>query len=272
MFSSRASPDGSFVAESVTIGDGEAGGRLVIRAKDGSERHIDFAETEPGLFLRWWDDTHLELWSERRQVDLKGADHLGGVSIAARSYDFPTDGATAYGRPGLATHTIAVPAGEVAATFDRRPYANGNGHFCILALRTAADPSFDPAGVEITAGVTSTCRPRPCAGIDTRFTLADGRDGSRQSVLTSATISDIPSYNRLPTGDGGTSVRGHFLEQAAESLVEDLAKPSVVLDFSRDLFDQVLRYDLQLSGVAAPVGEFERCVGDADMLWMRHRP
>ncbi len=105
----------------------------------------------------------------------------------------------------------------------------------MLALKTRVDPSFDPADMEITAGVTSTCKPRPCAGIDTGFTLADGRAGGRQSVLTLATISDIPSYNRLTTGDGGTSVRGQFLEQNAASPVEDIAQPSVVLDFSHDI-------------------------------------
>ncbi len=272
VFSSRSSPDGSLVAESVTIGDGEAGGRLVIRAKDGSERHVDFAETAPDLFMLWRDDRHLEVWSERQAVDLKGADRVGEVNVVARSYDFPTDGATAYSRPGVPSRTVAVPAGEVVATFSWRPYENGNGRFCVLTLGTAADPSVDAASVEIEAGVTTSCKPRPCSGIATRFTLADRRASGRQTMLTSASISDIPSANRLPTGDGGTSVRGQFLEQSAASLIEALKKPSVVLDFSRDFFDQVVKYDLPLWGVATPVNDFAQCVGDADMLWMLHRP
>jgi hypothetical protein len=47
VFSSRVSPDGSRVAESVMVGDGEEGGKLLIRAKDGSTWQIAFPKTAP---------------------------------------------------------------------------------------------------------------------------------------------------------------------------------------------------------------------------------
>ena len=231
VFSSRTSPDGSLVAESVMIGDGEAGGRLVIRAKDGSERHVDLAYTA-STFLRWQDDRHLEVWSEGPPIDLKGVDRLGNVSLVPRSYEIPKNLALAYSLPGTASRTVVVPAAEVVATFSRRPYENGEGRICVLTLGTAPDPSFDAASVEITAGVTTSCKPHPCSSIATRFSLADRRTSGRQTVLTSATVSDIPSYNRLPTGSDGTSIRGQVLEQSAATLIEALNKPSVVLDGS----------------------------------------
>jgi hypothetical protein len=91
-------------------------------------------------------------------------------------------------------------------------------------------------------------------------------------MLTSATVSSIPSYDRLPTGSGGTSVRGQFLEQSAVSLVEKIKSGSITLDFSRNFFDEVIIYALPLSAVAKPVSDFENCLEDADFLWLQHRP
>ena len=54
------------------------------------------------------------------------------------------------------------------------------------------------------------------------------------------------------------------------TLVDNLKGNSITLDFSRDFFDQVIKYDLPLSVIAAPIGEFEACLGDADILWLRH--
>ena len=77
--SSRASQTESLVAENVMIGDGEPGGQLVIRARDGTERHFDFADTAPNLFLRWIDDQQLEVWSERQKLDFGKNPRLGDV-------------------------------------------------------------------------------------------------------------------------------------------------------------------------------------------------
>jgi hypothetical protein len=250
-------------------GDGEAGGQLVIRARDGTERHFDFADTAPGLFLRWIDDQQLEVWSERQKLDFGNSPRLGDVRIVAKSYEFPQDGARAYSRLGLNTRSIAVPAGNVVATFAK--HTKGAARLCVLTIGTAPDPAYDTANVEITAFVNPVCnRARPCAGISTRFTLEDDRRTTPQVTLTSATISDIPSYNRLPTGADGTSIRGHFLEQSAVTLVDDLKGGFITLEFSRNFFNQVIRYDLPLSVALAPIGQFQVCLGDADMLWIRH--
>lgn len=271
VFSSRTSPNGLLVAESVMIGDGEAGGQLVIRARDGREWHVDLANTAPNLFMRWIDNQQLEVWSEPQKLDLGNNDPIGDVRIVPKSFEFPKDIANAYRRIGLNTRNVFVLAEKVAATFVDR--TKGTARVCVLTIGTMPDPMYDTANVEITAVVNPACnRSRPCAGIYTRFFLGNDHRPSPQAALTSATISDIPSYNRLPTGAGGTSIRGEFLEQSAETLVNELKGSSITLDFSRNFFDQVIRYELPLSAAAEPIGQFGLCVGDADMLPLRDQP
>jgi len=79
--------------------------------------------------------------------------------------------------------------------------------------------------VEISVGVSNSCkrdRDRQCAGISTRFRLRDRNGTVPQTMLTSATIADILSYNRIPEGGEGTTIRGQFLEQNAVALIEHL--------------------------------------------------
>jgi hypothetical protein len=92
----------------------------------------------------------------------------------------------------------------------------------------------------------------------------------RQTILISATISDIPSYNRLPTGDQGTRVRGQFLKQNAAALIEQLKQPAIQIEYSRDFFQQVIKYDLPLTGAAEALQQFSACIGNADFLWLKH--
>jgi hypothetical protein len=91
-------------------------------------------------------------------------------------------------------------------------------------------------------------------------------------MLTSATISDIPSYNRLPEGDQGTTVRGQFLEQNAAALIEQLKhkQPAIQIEYSREFFQQVIKYDVPLAGAAEAIEQFNACLGDADFLWLKH--
>jgi hypothetical protein len=107
---------------------------------------------------------------------------------------------------------IAVPASNVSVNFDQRSVKNGKS--CVLLIEAAPDPSYDTAKVEITVGVSADCkRERPCAGVSMGFSLINRREMSPQTTLTSATICDIPSYNRLAEGTDGTMLRGQFLEE-----------------------------------------------------------
>jgi hypothetical protein len=276
VLSSRTSPNGSMVAENVLVDHGgpadEGTSHLIIRnaqAKKGYDEELN--EPAADLFLRWTDESHLEVWREGASCDPHMPEMMGDVHIVCRSYVFPDNAADTYRRPGIPAETIAVPAGNVAARFDRR--SSENGWSCVLSIETGQDASHDSAKVEITVGVSNSCkrdRGRPCAGISTRFSLGNRHGTVPQTMLTSATIADIPSYNRLPEGSDGTMIRGQFLERNAVTLIERLKAPSIAIEYSRDFFDQVLRYDVPLTGHAKTLAEFDTCVGDADLLWVRH--
>jgi hypothetical protein len=87
----------------------------------------------------------------------------------------------------------------------------------------------------------------------------------------SATIADIPSYNRIPEGDEGTRTRGQFLEDSAAALIEELKMPSIQIEYSHDFFDQVLKHDVPLTGHAQKLDAFNACIGNADLLWSSTR-
>jgi hypothetical protein len=264
------------VAENVLVDHGGPadGGtsHLIIRkahAKNGYDEKLN--QPAADLFMRWMDESHLEVWREGASCDPPMPAMMGDVHIACRSYVFPRNAADMYRRPDIPAETIAVPAGDVSARFDQR--SSENGRSCVLSIETGPDASHDSAKVEITVGVTNSCRrdrDRPCAGISTRFSLGNRRGTVPQTMLTSATIADIPSYNRLPEGGEGTMIRGQFLEQSAVALIEHLRAPSIRIEYSRDFFDQVLAYDVPLTGHAKTLAEFDTCVGDADLLWARH--
>jgi hypothetical protein len=86
-------------------------------------------------------------------------------------------------------------------------------------------------------------------------------DRTPNEILTSATISEIPSYNELPDGTGYKAIRGQFLEKSANLLIEALQKPSFDIDYNFD-FDQLnIRYTVPTRAISAPLGEFLKCVG-----------
>jgi hypothetical protein len=270
VFSSRTSPNGSMVAENVLVDHGGPanGGtsHLIIRNAHAKSYDEVLDESAPDLFIRWVDERHLEVWREGALCDPPMPEMMGDVHIACKSYDPFTR------RPGISAETIAVPAGNVSVLFEQRPIKNGTS--CVLSIETAHDPSYDSAKVEITVGVSNSCkgdRDRPCGGISTRFSLSDHHSTAPQAMLTSVTVADIPAYtNRLPEGGEGTMIRGQFLEQNAVALIEHLKRPSIQIEYSRNFFDQVLKYDVPLTGQAKALGEFDACVGDADLLWVRH--
>jgi hypothetical protein len=221
--------------------------------------------------MRWIDERHLEVWREGTLCDLPLPEMMGEVHIACKSYVFPPKSADIYRRSGLSIKTTTVPASNVLVDFHSR--ASRDETSCVLSIATRPDPSYESANVEITVGISNSCKrdhDRPCAGITTRFSLSDAHDAGRQTMLTSATIADILSYNRIPEGGEGTAIRGQFLEDSAVALIEQLKKPSIEIEYSRDFFDQVLAYDVPLTGHAQKLAEFDACIGDADLLWRQH--
>jgi hypothetical protein len=271
VFSSRTSPNGSMVAENVLVDDNFATGGtgyLIIRnvhAETGYYEALD--EPAADLFMRWIDDSHLEVRRERQGREGKVCEPpmpkmMGDVHIVCKSYD---------PRPRIPAEKIAVPAGNVSVAFDRRSTENGTS--CVLSIETE-QASYDSAKLQISVDVSNSCktnRDRPCADVSTRFNLGDRHATVPQTMLTSATIDDIAG-NRFAVGGEGTMVGGSLggSGEAVAALIEHLKKPSIQIEYSRDFFDQVLTYDVPLTGHAKTLGEFDACVSDADLLWVQH--
>jgi hypothetical protein len=271
VFSSRTSPDGAMVAENVIVDDSDGGsGHLVVRDRRSQKEYDQrLSEPAPDIFMRWIDDSELELWRDAAGGEIGKFDRLGDVRIVRKSYEFPHNSADTYPRSGPHAEAIAVPASKVLGIFKQRPTQHGKD--CLLSIETAPDVSHDVATMEITVGVNANTKAnRPSAGVSTRFSLGNRMQPSRQTMLTSATMSNIPSYNRLPEGAEGTMVRGQFLEQNAVALIEHLEQPAIEIAYSRDFFEEVRKYDLPLAGIANTLSEFHACIGNADLLWRDH--
>jgi hypothetical protein len=275
VFSSRTSPDGSKVAENIRLDGADGGtGHLIIRDAQSNDVHdLLLGDPAPDLFIRWLDSNNLEIWREGGLSEKEMPDLIGNVHVARKFYAFPSSSTDTYKRPGLAIQRVNVPADNVRGTFGQHPdnvHFGNSARFCVLSIEIKPDASYDAAKVEITVGMNIDRKPRPSAGVDTEFTLDAQLQPGRQTILTSATISDIPSYNRLPTGDQGTTVRGQFLEQNAAALIEQLKQPAIQIEYSRDFFQQVVKYDAPLTGASEAVEQFNACIGNADFLWLQH--
>jgi hypothetical protein len=64
------------------------------------------------------------------------------------------------------------------------------------------------------------------------------------------------------------TVGGRFLEQNAVALIEQLKQPSIQIEYSL-FFEQVFKYDVPLNASAKTLVEFDACIGNADLLWLR---
>ncbi|MFG1202252.1 hypothetical protein V5F29_07635 [Xanthobacter aminoxidans] len=270
VLSRRTSPDGTLVAENLLTGD-EGNGRLLIRKKDGSEHHFDFTHGLADLFLRWSDDRTLEVWTEEPQPEFIDSFKLGDVWIIPKVYGRyshkwrQSKSSEIYSTKNM----IMAHNDKILSAFDSS--TSGTSRLCILRMGATERPDHATAEVELTAHVNSGCnRRRPCGAIDSRFTLDDRHNTDHQTILTSATISAIPSYNSIPTGDRGITLRGEFLEQNAADLLDKLNGDFITIDFVQDFSDREIIYNIPLLSLKSSIDKFRTCVGDADMLWLRH--
>ena len=59
-----------------------------------------------------------------------------------------------------------------------------------------------------------------CGAVKSHFSVGQEVDHAGHDLLTSATVSEIPSYNDLPDGVGYRAIRGTFLQGSAELLLK----------------------------------------------------
>lgn len=102
-----------------------------------------------------------------------------------------------------------------------------------------------------------------CGAVESHFSVGKKVDHAGHDFLTSATVSEIPSYNVLPEGVGYRAIRGTFLQGSGALLIEALKKPSFDIDYNFDFDDENIRYTVPTSAISASLSEFVKCVGSA---------
>ena len=266
VFSAVMSPDNTFVAENAMADTEDGIGRISVRRQTGSTIYEAlFPETLPSLFLRWTDSSHLLVLSSS-QSPLPAVNNLRTDGAVDVSY-------AAYVRLGAAdaslkakTHSaLTLDPSSVTATFSEATHAGRPLKQCILGLVAKDSKKYSEIDFTITAGVfpcaVPSLRENLCLGVSSHFGIGGKLDRTPNEILTSATISEIPSYNELPDGTGYKAIRGQFLEKSANLLIEALQKPSFDIDYNFDFDQQNIRYTVPTRAISAPLGEFLKCVG-----------
>jgi hypothetical protein len=266
VFSSRSSPNGKIVAENVAIDDGQDGiGQLRVRSTSTTQsQQLPLRLPDPEMFLRWTDDEHLEIW--RSSVS---GDHLvlsgpfANLQIVEKTYN--ADQSDSFSKLALTKQTVVVPTNGLRAEF--RQIEDRNGKHCRLSIDVPSAPSHEHASVEIEFRVWRLNAREKHADISTNFKLENPAKDTFKFMLTSATISDIPSYNRLPEGTEGTMIRGQFLEHSAVALMDKLKSSSIQLEYSRNFFGQIVVYDIQTFEIKQQTDQLLTCIGDAKLTY-----
>lgn len=270
ILSSRKSPDGAKVAANIIVESYEPTGRISIRNAYGYTYQMNFREPSASSFLIWSSDSRLEIWSEYNESVGQGDDTLGGVQIVYKQYEFPHNDSNTYGRSDLNIYTVKVENQDIIASFSS--VEKENYKQCLLKIETVHNKEFSAASIEIDENITSKSGSvPPRAGISTLFSLQNNKNTNYQATLTSATVSDIPSYNRLPTGSEGNSVRGQFFDKGSVALIERLDDQYITLNFSQNFFERVINYQIPLQNVREKIVDFKKCGGNADLLRVEHR-
>lgn len=264
-FSSKSSPDGRYVAENHGYVHNERGGFILLTRSDGSAKKqvlLRSPETHPDLFFVWRDNSHLEIMTEG--VPLSGLDRFEDIEVTYLAYRYQ---APNYAIPH-STWTIMPNAGD--AKFAKTAIG-GARRLCSLNIAIRDDLRKANFGVLISASV-GACSHRPeatCGGIETHLWMR--KEVLGPEPLTSATISAIPSYNRIPDGDGHAQVRGQFLEDSAARLIDEMQKPHFTLQYAFNFGEPIIAYDVDATLIAPALKDFTNCTVGADFKWMQHR-
>jgi hypothetical protein len=267
LFSSSFSPNGSLVAENF-LGPGDfGGGRVVVRRTSessgySSANRIELQGPEAEVFFKWSDDEHLTILTPSDARRIIGAKELDGVSLTYATYPTKADAAA---KTEAGNAALQMPeSSNVSATFGEMASLTnylGTLKTCKLELTVKDGKLLDEVGVTIAATLSSCgASGLTCGQISSNFRVGRRVDGQRGRLLTSATISDIPSYNR---GEGHRRIRGQFLGSNAEALVKALEGEFVELDFFFDFFANTARYQIFTLSISPSVLDFKNCVRGA---------
>ena len=267
VFSSRSSPNGSNTAENVMVGEGErAFGQMIIHSKnDWTSQKLFLGAPEADLFLRWVDNEHLQLWRSSdggifNRYPSEFPQKLGNVQIDERVYSTAQEN-TSFNLKHWSKE-IEVPSENLIAKFVERN--EQNERHCILSLEIPETPTYDLASFELEVSVSKNNSGKKYAELSSRFKLANPSDENWKYMLTSATVSNIPSYNGLSEGADGTQIRGQFLGSNALTLIEKLKSNSIQLEYSRNFFEQTLKYNIPTHEIKEKIDKLLSCFGGVE--------
>jgi hypothetical protein len=267
LFSSSSSPDGLLVVENYMVdgcGGSCATGLIVLRKRDGgSKAQVDLPEPDPNIFFQWIDDTHLQILTQDRRptVRLDTAEELDGVHIATGTYPAVTAEQSAAGMAYKVVHELHEA--DVSASFSKEVV--GNGEVCRLKVIGNHGGEFEKLGIEIDA-VNNQCilgeQGLPnCAGMTSRFWVAEPSTAARRLILTSADVSGAHGYGVLPTSNDHMTIRGQFLNTSATLVANRLRSGQFSIDYNFGFSNLSVRYLFPPASIKGPTLSFLRCIG-----------
>jgi len=140
-----------------------------------------------------------------------------------------------------------------------------NSKSCELRIIAKDGKEYDQIGMTIVANVAPCEAPAPsgktCGEIGSHFDVGQRIDHAYGWLLTSATVSGIPSYNRLPDGQGYRAIRGQFLGTSAISLIEALNSLSFDIEYKLNFTEKMSKYIVPTTPISEVLDDFKKCIG-----------
>ena len=223
----------------------------------------------PELFMIWHDDRVLSLVRASNSSPLNGPSSYQGISIVYSTYQTPTIDDHPFRAAKISKKDLTVKSVDTSAEFvDER---TKTGKRCILSISAKDGVINNKVGVRIDASINPCNRAKDCAGLSSEFWV-EKKSGDREHhlALTSATISDVPSYNHLPSGNQNSAVKGTFAQDSAVDLMNALGSELLNLQYSMNFFDFIISYNVETNQISTPINSFKACIGDGDFSWMIH--
>jgi hypothetical protein len=266
---SSVSPGKTFLAEYRIIGEcPDCGYGITVRRLEGPFAYeLYFQNSDPVvLFFKWTDDSHLQILSAPQLPASTRVKTDGTLDVKYSTYVRQgTDAASLNAKGHVA---LAVQPTDVTAAVTENDDLLPRLKVCTLVISAKDGRKYSDISMSLRAGVYPCHNPpaypgKFCAGIGSHFSVGQNIDNAGFDLLTSATVSELPSYNDRPDGPG--RVTGGFIETAG-ALFDALKGSFFYIDYNFDFTEQNIRYTIPTSQVAARISEFEQCVGPSVVL------
>jgi hypothetical protein len=273
LLSAAISPDGTWVAENFGRDGCCDGGYVLIRKifepALAADAIIFSASPAPDLFLIWQNGTSLTLAQDANDEPVTGPAAYRGINLVYSTYQTRASDQHTFDSARLAKSAVSVSEASVSA--DASVERTASGRVCHLSLSVSDGSVYDKVGLDLSASINRCDRQIDCAGMNSRFWVGKKIDGRHGVALTSATVSDVPSYNRIPTGNRNSEVRGQFIAQSATDLLASVKSGVVDVHYSLNFFDEIVSYRIDTNRVFGAIESFGACIGDGDFNWIEHK-